>query len=292
MTSFLAIVLLVPTELVLRDNGSMYDYTGTGPPIPVLGVPVVNGVSLIKRLVESIDHPVRRLVFVHNQDEGQPNESVGHAIRELKRNPPKLVGRVVVHTYPANLGVSAAWNTIILKHSAPWWLVANADVAFVKGTLKFIAKRITTALQTNATTCNWLFRGYSLYAMTPRTVSRVGTFDENFWPAYSEDCDYQKRLVESNCPTDRVAVPLLHAGSSTHNALPNSKLFKIVNTGGAAFNNQDYLRRKWGDDFTCGRMERTGLPVSLSWRIDEKRRLERGGPKMCVACDKASWVVH
>jgi len=195
-------------------HGSV-DPHAKAPSIPVMGVPVMNGLTLLDQLVTSIDHPVHKLVLVHNLDDGQPNAEVCAWTARMRKSPPNHVKQVSVVTYRENLGCAAAWNTIMLQNQqSPWWLIVNADVSFRPGTLRTIASHVWAGLLASTPggrdpVCNWLFHGWSAFALANRALHRVGTFDENFWPAYSEDCDYQARLEDPShkhtCPT----IPLI-----------------------------------------------------------------------------------
>mmetsp|Transcript_30188 Transcript_30188/g.97072 ORF Transcript_30188/g.97072 Transcript_30188/m.97072 type:complete len:332 (-) Transcript_30188:113-1108(-) len=295
-------------------HGSV-DPHAKAPSIPVMGVPVMNGLTLLDQLVTSIDHPVHKLVLVHNLDDGQPNAEVCAWTARMRKSPPNHVKQVSVVTYRENLGCAAAWNTIMLQNQqSPWWLIVNADVSFRPGTLRTIASHVWAGLLASTPggrdpVCNWLFHGWSAFALANRALHRVGTFDENFWPAYSEDCDYQARLVRSGCRSDsslspinpdrypRWVHPLLkivsaltgsvsiaHETSSTFKANSSSRLHRTVKSGK---NNNDYLSSKWGTKFKyCqeGPLQ-TNATVPIRWRLDKARRRKRGGPPRCVACD-------
>ena len=52
-------------------------------------------------------------------------------------------------------------------------------------------------------TCMFHFEGYSCFSITRAGIKRIGPFDENFWPAYSEDCDYWFRARVVGCKQGR-----------------------------------------------------------------------------------------
>ena len=82
--------------------------------IPVLGIPVLNVPKLVARLVSSINAPVDKLVFIHNRDEGQPNAELAQTLQRIQTARPRNINSVHIHTFRRNLGVSAAWNAIML----------------------------------------------------------------------------------------------------------------------------------------------------------------------------------
>ena len=259
--------------------------------IPVLGVPVINGLSLLNRLVLSLNFPIEKLVFVHNRDAGQPNDIIAKRLAEIQHKPPLNVENVFIHTFQSNLGCSAAWNTIILKHPSPWWLIANMDISFHSQTLQRIEMYVNRTL--NNKVCVWPFSGYSLFGISVHSLNVVGTFDENFWPAYAEDCDYRTRVEQkidqSVCTRTKKLhnIGVDHYGSSSYRLHPNSKLYRRVTLSGSGFNNFDYLIRKWGKNVCYGNYY--GKHTGNQWTLDVERRIARGGSAECVACDMKNW---
>jgi hypothetical protein len=52
---------------------------------------------------------------------------------------------------------------------------------------------------------------FSAFALTRAGFGALGRFDENFWPAYYEDCDYLQRAARSPLPWRRSgAWPIVH----------------------------------------------------------------------------------
>lgn len=246
---------------------------------------MLNVPHLILRMVDSINVPVDKLVFVHNCDEGQPNERVAQLLQKFRTQRPSVINNVYVHTFRHNLGVSAAWNAIMLFHNAPWYLICNSDIAFLPHTLP----RIVEAIDMRLPTCVWkLGLGMSAFAIANHTRRTTGLFDENYYPAYSEDCDYAKRLAITHCPTVEVngmsRENYLHTGSASWRlSSPSSKVYKRVRHLGEGFNNWDYLKSRFGttscDDKWGHRPE-----DPTTWKLDTVRRRARGGPDGCVAC--------
>jgi hypothetical protein len=91
--------------------------------------------------------------------------------------------------YPFNLGIAASWNRG-LDYKARWTLILSASMRFGKGLTHFIEEASHWAndfgLYTNC--------GFHCVVIGKETVSRVGAFDENIWPAYKEDSDAMRRM--------------------------------------------------------------------------------------------------
>jgi len=162
--------------------------------IPVIGVPIVNGVHWVKRLMLSIDYPVDNLFIINNNGRGEINEELD----KLKNISNKFIKNIHITHLPSNLGVPAAWNLIIKSFlMEPYWVISNHDVAFSPGLLeefsnmaqdKEISMIHPRAGENNVGT-------YDLFAITEMGVRIVGLFDENLYPAYGEDTDYIMRIL-------------------------------------------------------------------------------------------------
>jgi GT2 family glycosyltransferase len=160
--------------------------------IPVLGIPYVNRPDLLVRCVESIDCEVGQLVIIDQLVE--PLDAATLA-RLLDGNVPAAQIHVARHV---NNGCAGAWNEII-RHPADWWLLVNNDIEFAPGELRRMAEFLNAECEMrNAESRRPLAAAYgnhgaSWWAVTAHGAKTVGTFDENFFPAYLEDCDWSTR---------------------------------------------------------------------------------------------------
>ncbi len=78
---------------------------------------------------------------------------------------------------------------------------------------------------------------FSCFMITPRTIELVGTFDENFDPAWHEDNDYHLRLCELGYTEQKFKIPYIHRGNTS-----TKKLTRPLNS----MKGQQYYVRKWG----------------------------------------------
>ena len=158
--------------------------------------------------------------------QGQPNEAVAEAVSQLKAGEVDLghrhIRRVVVRTHSANIGVAASWNQIMIEEeTAAYWLITETDVVFTAGALAEVAHKMRYARSyCECLLSDWLFdyrwsswynssclwglggdpvSQYATFVVTQKALAAAGWFDENFWPAYSEDCDYTTRLLLAVC---------------------------------------------------------------------------------------------
>lgn len=155
--------------------------------IPVLIVPCLRA-DLVERMVASVDVPVGRWIILAN---GAEVKAPG-----------------TVHL-PANLGVAASWNLgMKLSADAPWWFITNDDIVFAPGDLARLCDAMTDGELVT-------LDGFAAFGISRDTVERVGLFDENYMPAYVEDCDYEYRCRLAGVPIVPIPSNLLHSRSST-----------------------------------------------------------------------------
>jgi hypothetical protein len=84
---------------------------------------------------------------------------------------------------------------------------------------------------------------FSCFMTAPDIISKVGTFDENFYPGYFEDNDYHTRIKLLGYRTANTSwAPYYHFGSITQNYYENLP----VVTSPAFEDNRQYYKNKWG----------------------------------------------
>lgn len=200
--------------------------------IPLIGVPTLTRHDLCDRMLASIDYPVQDLIVVDNKpDSWEPIK-------------PELVERIHHIRLPQNLGVAGSWN-LILKTSpfSASWCIVNDDIVFQPGALETIANSLRSdALQFFAVSPKW-----AAFAIGEDVVKKVGLFCELFHPAYFEDNDYERRVLENDIDIEMVNALVDHDNSSTLKSgfdIQNHKSFKI--------NMQTHQAREAGHIMTGG----------------------------------------
>jgi FkbM family methyltransferase len=208
--------------------------------IPCLGVLVLNRGDLLTRLVDSIDHPVNKLCIIQNG----ADQDVVDAIARITGTKNRWINSVYVERPFRNVGVAPGWNSIIKNFpECPYWLISNNDTLFLPGDLmKFhaawMANRGSVITAPNG--------AFSCFVIDPGVVARVGLFDENIWPIYSEDLDYMIRM-------DRAGVGMIplnsDIGESNNGSwtIRSSESYRRAN-GATQESNRAYLEEKWGKD--------------------------------------------
>jgi hypothetical protein len=81
---------------------------------------------------------------------------------------------------------------------------------------------------------------FSCFLIRPEVVERVGWFNEDYYPAFVEDCEYHVRMHRKGVPAVCIDVPFLHHGSSTIKNADSAERNKIAR--GAAQNRERFRR--------------------------------------------------
>ena len=163
--------------------------------IPVIGTCVVFTTHWVERLLASVDFPVENFLVINNNGRGEITENLD-SLAKIKR---RYINKVHVIHMPCNLGVPASWNLIIKSYMmAPYWIIVNDDVAFGPGLLKEMYDTVTEDPEIGIVhACQGDFNvgSWDLFLMRDHLVAKFGLFDENMYPAYSEDDDYIMRMM-------------------------------------------------------------------------------------------------
>ena len=169
--------------------------------------------------------------------------------------------------------LSKAWNNGIreaIKDGCEYIFVSNDDVLFAPFTIDEMVKQTSSELANfnknkigkepvlfapldvsetfddpleiiwSKKSTEFKFREQELFScvmITPRTIELVGTFDENFDPAWHEDTDYHQRCFKMNLGTVKFQVPYIHRGS-----ISTKNLTRPLNS----MKGQQYYVKKWG----------------------------------------------
>ncbi|HEY7823363.1 MAG TPA: hypothetical protein VIG24_11035 [Acidimicrobiia bacterium] len=190
--------------------------------IPLLVVPTLTRHDLLERMLRSVDEAVQRLVVIDNSGRGL----------DLPDGP---WDEADVLRMPANLGVAASWNLAIrMGHRNPWVMICSDDVTWPEGAMRRLAEdSAEDRLTLSETWPHWC-----AFTIGMGVVSRVGLFDEGYFPAYFEDTEYERRLEGAGIsPTLSAAVG--HQNASTLNT-PGAE-FGVRNRASYAANEALYM---------------------------------------------------
>jgi len=221
--------------------------------IPVIGVPIVNGVHWLRRLIDSVDYPVENFFIVNNNGRGQINEELD----EICNTKHPFIKKFHVSHLPSNLGCGGGWNLIIKSYMMkPYWILASHDIEFSPGMLKNMhdeAKNKQDVGMVHAKKSDWGGGGYDVFLIKDWVVSKCGLFDENLYPAYMEDVDYYIKVKNENIEVSFLNVDYNHgekdystSGSQTWRV--DESLKEKIDKG-RMLNDIEYMVKKWGDNY-------------------------------------------
>lgn len=201
----------------------------------VLFVPSIGlDTTLLDRLAGSIDYTIPFKVVLNNGPEG--------ALDKWSEEWPDWI---VKEPTCGNRGVAGSWNYAAELFPDESILIANEDAWFLPGQLE----QICSASDHNQTEpLIYMNDSQAFYCFVWHKAGReqYGTFDENFWPAYYEDCDYRARMRLNGkvdyvyALQDKAVVPhgKPRSGGDNYSALIN----------GCGLFGRAYWRKKWGTD--------------------------------------------
>lgn len=294
------------------------------PCIPVMGFGFIDDPkNFTGRLITSIDFCVEEFViifpkyYIHDKSNGLSFTDASQIW--FQNSPVQNVNYIPMKT--ALIGVAEGWNSIITSYKAPWYLISAYDVEFFSGQLEIISRRFWIdsgqhSEQTNRiqeTKINFVHtkwqnlpggRGFNLFGLSRDVVDNCGLFDENIFPAFWEDRDYQFRLSlwpGSRIGTykqirpwhgERFTAPLLDSTSMTSDNF--RKQFNYTSgtiylgpkwraaMKAASDSNVRYVVNKWGCDMKLAKIKHHLLdckyltPFNMSvpigyWKRDESR---------------------
>jgi len=154
----------------------------------------------------------------------------------------KLENVLVIDNTVDNIGVAASWNKGIEKmyrDNTDWLIILSASIRFgERGGIDFAESLTGNSIAIEA----GMGMGWHLIAFGKRVFDNVGTFDENFYPAYFEDIDFShriKRVYQLEPPYwKKVTVDVSLAGWG-HGV-------ELGRADPRTEENKDYMLRKWG----------------------------------------------
>ncbi len=168
--------------------------------LPNLIVPTLNQYDRLKRMIYSIDYPVKHLLIIDNGG------------RLSLDGIPALVEQVTVLNMPANLGVASSWNLGIksFPHDDRWF-IASDDVVFAPGALEdWYTISDSWSVITSDKSPYWQF-----FSIGENVVGTVGLFDEAIHPANFEDDEYEWRCEQLGSPLMRADIGHMHDAHAT-----------------------------------------------------------------------------
>lgn len=177
-------------------------------PIPVVIIPVLNRFDMLEQSLQCMDYPIDNILIIDNSNSYSmsPDLKVHENLKNTKCQ---------ILNMPANMGVAGSWNLGIkcFPH-APYWLICSNDNHWMPGGL---AEMQRLSAPDKMVMSNLAFNAFSLGS---EIVKKIGLFDENFHPAYSEDTDWRLRMryagLEDNIVWSTAAIYQVQASLTVH----------------------------------------------------------------------------
>jgi len=201
-----------------------------------IGIPFLNRVDLLEECVSRFDADCE--VFVINNGE----ESVDNLVKFCSKN--KFIKKFEICQERHNLGVSASWNKILRKGFRKKYtdVFIGSNDTFLSPTSLDKAKEI---LSSNKKALKINLCGNNFFIIRKELIEEIGWFDENFYPAYNEDQDFEYRMRLAGLGKQilfDIGVKAVHRGSQT--IFSNMHYFR-QNKHTHQLNIQYYIE-KWG----------------------------------------------
>ena len=225
--------------------------------LPLLGVPILNRVDLLARLLATLDHPVQTLAIVDNSAGTPGHTEIAAELAELQQRGHPLIQSIRIASPFSNMGVAASWNLILSSFpQLPCALLANNDLCLAPGVLA----RAMACLDVGRAQFLALLpapHAFAGFLITSRCWDQLGLFDPGFHPAYCEDLDYRDRL--DNAPhVEQLDGSFAHAAMGACN--PEHS---------ATISSQPHLQKH----------NSVSYPLNQLWYLSERRR--RRDPRGC-----------
>jgi len=190
-----------------------------------IGIPTLNRFDMLHPflIMYLIDFPDTKIYVVDNGHQG---------IKSKISNP-----NIIIHESESNLGVASSWNllcdNIFKEHD--YALILNDDI-YLGYKLPYISE-LLSRYKRNFYKSTYDF---STFILPKITYNMVGRFDNEFYPAYYEDNDYQYRMRLLNLSV--LETPMLNAISyqSSKTLEKEPSLKKLI------FKNKERYIEKWG----------------------------------------------
>lgn len=152
-----------------------------------------------------------------------------------------------------NLGVASSWNYFMKNYhnnDNNILIICNDDIEFFANTIEKLVNAYYENMDDDSIAiygpdgqCGSL---YSCFILNQNAYKDIGEFDETFYPAYYEDCDYRYRMVLKNKKALLVDnCNYIHNHSATMKSY-NSEQIQMHHT--TFQNNKNYFLSKWGGE--------------------------------------------
>ena len=169
-------------------------------------IPTLNRADLLAKTINSVHRHTpypHKIIIINNGT----NHDVAYLVNDEAKK-----GAIALN-FPKNAGVARSWNIGIHmaydKLGSHYAVVINDDVELHED----INKCVDVADSANPSLIKMC--DYACFMILRKAISRVGYFDEAYWPAYYEDIDYENRLVIAGICSIHLPFNLTHVVNGT-----------------------------------------------------------------------------
>lgn len=217
----------------LRPSGPLHarkdELIGEGSRKMILGIPTLCRYDLLEKLILSAERgsviPTEYLIIDNGGRYVPPFDG-------------PLTRKIGIQRPGRNIGVAASWNRILrYAHGrGEPVVISNDDVVLSRGAFEELCEMLYAGKYDFVNGLGW-----ALFGQTAACTEKAGYYDENFYPAYYEDCDYDIRLKLAGVPRGQIASPVEHVGWATTRELQNQSEHNEW-----LRRNYEYFCQKWG----------------------------------------------
>ncbi|WIA35977.1 hypothetical protein OEZ86_004357 [Tetradesmus obliquus] len=180
---------------------------GTSGYVPFIGTSIGRDPQqLVLRLYYStLEYPVKNFVVVIPERAlSPPHGAIWYEVQHLK----EYADNVVIITCTHTPSVAEGWNAVFQAFpDEAWGIYCARDTAWMPGSLQKLAGHMWNASRDNSmevVLMNWTYPiglgMYNAFGLTRTALGRFGLFDENIYPAFYEDNDFQIRQARMQPP--------------------------------------------------------------------------------------------
>ncbi|NIP51917.1 MAG: glycosyltransferase [Aliifodinibius sp.] len=201
--------------------------------------------KMVKTISETSVWPVEFHIFLNST-----NKAVSDVCSEIS-----VEHDAIIYRYGYNRGVARSWNDGIVKmadSSCDYMFVVNDDVWVSTGDVNAMINAADEHRDNYAIMCSgWNDgddrpvenHGMAFFLINPIAIGKLGFFDENFFPAYNEDLDYDYRARLAGLNYFLIKDTMVHhVGSSAIKTSPFLKQQNYI----THHRNDVYWLAKWG----------------------------------------------
>jgi len=219
--------------------------------------------SILDRMANSIDYPIKEKVIINNGKRGALNDwwfdHQDWFIRDTGEN----------------VGCAGAWNLAPIVFKDDMWLISNDDQIFQPGALKAIYEGIEGKENDYHIIYVNQYEAFDIFVWTRKGVNEIGLFDENFYPVYLEDYEYRMRFRVANGKKLHLSIG---DNICKHGKEPKGKYYEYICQMCGLLNTR-YLIDKWGSGDGENALYKTPFndPENkiTDWKLDHDLRKQR-----------------